>query len=87
MEKYYHRFCIKGDTTNDSCGKHTGCHSMFAIEACPECDLERTLVSKNLSIDSLRVTKEEYLAIRADIDSKSPPPDSRPQSEVIIIKK
>ena len=65
-EKYYHRFCIEGDTTNDSCGQHTGCHEEFVHggqnfqeSQCVNCRKEAYL--QKIGQIANRVSKEEAM--------------------------
>lgn len=58
-EPYYHRFCTLGDKLGDSCGQHDNCHSMWLLNACPECDKEAKIVKEGLPIDIYRKTRDE----------------------------
>lgn len=64
-EKYYHRYCVEGDTTNDSCGKHTGCHEAFAHNPtpCVNCNKEAYLEKLGQKGDLNRTTKDESLRL------------------------
>lgn len=65
-EKYYHRFCVRNEITNDSCGKHTGCHEAFVHGICVSCNVEKFFTREGEPFDKLRVTKDEYEAIKLD---------------------
>jgi hypothetical protein len=69
-EKYFHQFCIEGDTSNHSCGKHTGCHEEFVHGGanfqepqCVNCRKEAYLKTLGKKGDENRVSKEEHLRI------------------------
>lgn len=65
-EKYYHRFCTLGDTKNDSCGQHTGCHEAYIHRICVNCNTEKYFEKIGEKTDQLRVTKEEFAVIKTE---------------------